>query len=129
MKFFGKTNNVEPNEDNLKLSLEDNTIVFAVDKNNELTIKLSIQNLDNENARKLAEVLCFMGRDVYKKQLIQMLHNIASDDPTRREFIADLLLYWSTYIDMMEETDYNKDGPVISPLKFSQIVMGSESKV
>ena len=116
----------EENKDPLRISLEENAIMFCVDKNHELIIKISAQNLDNESAKKVAEVLFFMGKGYYRPHILQMLQDMAVDDPSRQGFVSDLILYWSAYIDTYKDLTYNKGGPVVCPTKFSQLVHNSE---
>lgn len=126
--FKGKSSKQpkENNKDALRISLEENAIMFCVDKNNELTIKISAQNLDNESAKKVAEVLFFMGKGYYRSHILKMLQDMAVDDPSRQDFVSDLILYWSAYIDTYKDLTYNKGGPVVCPTKFSQLVHNSE---
>lgn len=127
--FLSKKKSVEPTEENLKISLDDNCILFSVNQQNQLIIKLSIQNLQESNAEKLAEVLFLMGHNGYKLQIAEMLQNMAEEDPDRALFIGEVMVFWSELVDRYSKSAYYKDdNPLISPSKFSQLVMNSESK-
>jgi len=131
--FFGNklkltTRSLEPLEENLKLSLDDNTVVFAVDKENQLIIKLSIQNLETESAYKFAEVLFLTTRSAYRKEIVEMMQSMAVEDPTRAEFISETIMYWAKMLDKYDKEEYYNDGPLISPSKFCQLVINNESK-
>ena len=114
--------------DNFNISMEDNTILFCVDDSDELTIKISAQNLKKKDAKKFAEVLCFIENGLYRSMILKMLQDMAAEDPDRQEFISELILFWSEYIDTYKDLSYNKEGPVVPPTKFSMLVHHSESK-
>lgn len=123
-----KTSSIEALEDNLKLSIHDNTIVFAINEDNELVIKLSIQNLEPKHAIKFAEVLYLLSRNAYRSELIEMMQTMSKEDPSRSEFIDEVILYWASLVDKYEKEEYYNSCPLISPTKFSQLVINTESK-
>lgn len=128
-QLFKKANpeiKTEAKDNVFEISPEDNTLMLCVDKNGELTIKISIQNLETKNAAKFAEVLFLVEQKGYREMFMQMLQDMAAEDTSRQDFIGDVILYWTAYIDTYKNMTYNKDGPVISPTKFSQLVNNSE---
>lgn len=128
-QLFKKANpeiKTEAKDNVFEISPEDNTLMLCVDKNGELTVKISIQNLETKNAAKFAEVLFLVEQKGYREMFMQMLQDMAAEDKSRQDFISDVMLYWTAYIDTYKNMTYNKDGPVISPTKFSQLVNNSE---
>lgn len=129
-QLFKKANQeitTEKTKDNVfEISQEDNTLMLCVDKKGELTVKISIQNLETKNAAKFAEVLFLVEQKGYREMFMQMLQDMAAEDKSRQDFISDVMLYWTAYIDTYKNMTYNKDGPVVSPTKFSQLVNNSE---
>lgn len=134
LDFLFKNSKIETSkfdvlEEDFKLSLKDNCVVFAINEDEQLTIRLSIQNLKTSSALKMAEVLFLMSHDCYKKQLVEMLKGMAEDDPGRAPFITELVGFWAELVDKYgQETYYKDDSPLVSPSKFSQLVMNSEGK-
>lgn len=128
-QLFKKANpeiKTEAKDNVFEISPEDNTLMLCVDKNGELTVKISIQNLETKNAAKFAEVLFLVEQKGYREMFMQMLQDMAAEDKSRQDFISDVMLYWTAYIDTYKNMTYNKDGPVVSPTKFSQLVNNSE---
>jgi len=129
--LFKKRNNPDVNlksTDNFEISMEENTIMFCVDDSDEVTIKISAQNLEKKDAKKFAEVLCYIEHGLYRSMILKMLQDMAVEDPDRQDFISELILFWSQYIDTYKDLTYNKDGPVVPPTKFSMLVNHSEAK-
>ena len=116
----------EKNEDYFRIKLNENALVFTIDEENRMTIKISAQLLSKENAQKMAEALFLLGKGFYRPQILQMFQEMAEDDPSRAEFLSQVILYWGGYLDKYKDETYNNDGPVVSPTKFSQLVINPE---
>lgn len=112
----------------LTLKSDENAILFTVDKNNKLSIRVSAQLLDEKNSQKMAEVLFLIGKDFYRPLITKMLENMAIEDESRKDFVKDVTSYWEAYLDTYKKETYNTlgDEPVVSPLKFSQLVTNIE---
>lgn len=112
----------------LFLAKNENGILFTINEEKKLTIRLSAQLLDNEHAKKMAEVLFLLGKDYYRPSIAEMLDSMAIEDKSRKEFIETLASFWQVYLDTYKNDNYNIEGddPVISPTKFSQLVTNAE---
>jgi uncharacterized protein YjgD (DUF1641 family) len=112
----------------LTLKSDENAILFTIDKNNKLSIRVSAQLLDEKNSQKMAEVLFLIGKDFYRPLITKMLENMAIEDESRKDFVKDVTSYWEAYLDTYKKETYNTlgDEPVVSPLKFSQLVTNIE---
>lgn len=112
----------------LTLKSDENAILFTVDKNNKLSIRVSAQLLDEKNSQKMAEVLFLIGKDFYRPLITKMLENMAIEDESRKDFVKAIISYWQAYLDTYKKESYNTEGdePVVSPLKFSQLVTNIE---
>lgn len=112
----------------LTLKSDENAILFTIDKNNKLSIRVSAQLLDEKNSQKMAEVLFLIGKDFYRPLITKMLENMAIEDESRKDFVKDVTSYWEAYLDTYKKEGYNTlgDEPVVSPLKFSQLVTNIE---
>lgn len=112
----------------LTLKSDENAILFTVDKNNKLSIRVSAQLLDEKNSQKMAEVLFLIGKDFYRPLITKMLENMAIEDESREDFVKAVTSYWEAYLDTYKKETYNTlgDEPVVSPLKFSQLVTNIE---
>jgi len=112
----------------LTLKSDENAILFTIDKNHKLSIRVSAQLLDEKDSQKMAEVLFLMGKDYYRPSIAGMLENMAIEDKSRSNFIKELTSFWKIYLDTYKKESYNTEGdePVVSPLKFSQLVTNIE---
>ena len=112
----------------LTLKSDENAILFTIDKNNKLSIRVSAQLLDEKNSQKMAEVLFLIGKDFYRPLITKMLENMAIEDESREDFVKAVTSYWEAYLDTYKKETYNTlgDEPVVSPLKFSQLVTNIE---
>lgn len=123
-----KLSTITPQKESIALFNDENAIAFCINKNGELIIKISAQNTDDKSALKFAEVLLFMGRDLYRDQLLGMLNEMSVDDPPRQQFIQEVLSYYKSYVDTFEEMHYNKEVPLVSPSKFYSIVQHTDKQ-
>lgn len=112
----------------LTVNSNENAILFTIDKNNKLAIRISAQLLNEKDAQKMAEVLFLLGKDYYRPSIAGMLDSMADEDESRKEFIESLASFWQMYLDTYKNENYNIEGddPVISPTKFSQLVTNVE---
>jgi ABC-type transporter MlaC component len=112
----------------LTVNSNENAILFTIDKNNKLAIRISAQLLNEKDAQKMAEVLFLLGKDYYRPSIVGMLDSMADEDESRKEFIESLASFWQMYLDTYKNENYNIEGddPVISPTKFSQLVTNVE---
>ena len=112
----------------LTLKSDENAILFTIDKNNKLSIRVSAQLLDEKNSQKMAEVLFLIGKDFYRPNITKMFENMAIEDESRKDFVKAIISYWQAYLDTYKKETYNTlgDEPVVSPLKFSQLVTNIE---
>jgi hypothetical protein len=121
-----KLEDVQESNDMNLVKEGENSIVFTVDKNNELILRISVQNTEKNSADKLAQVMYYLNKGMYQISLIDMLIKISKEDSSRAYFIENVINGWAKYLDTQDSTDYYKNGkakPVISPSKFSQMVM------
>ena len=84
-QLFKKANpeiKTEAKDNVFEISPEDNTLMLCVDKNGELTIKISIQNLETKNAAKFAEVLFLVEQKGYREMFMQMLQDMLTPEKT-----------------------------------------------
>ena len=112
----------------LTVNSNENAILFTIDKNNKLAIRISAQLLSQKDSQKMAEVLFLLGKDYYRPSIVGMLDSMADEDESRKEFIESLGSFWQMYLDTYKNENYNieSDDPVISPTKFSQLVTNAE---
>jgi hypothetical protein len=112
----------------LTVNSNENAILFTIDKNNKLAIRISAQLLNEKDAQKMAEVLFLLGKDYYRPSIVGMLDSMADEDESRKKFIETLASFWQMYLDTYKNDNYNIEGddPVISPTKFSQLVTNVE---
>ena len=112
----------------LTVNSNENAILFTIDKNNKLAIRISAQLLSQKDSQKMAEVLFLLGKDYYRPSIVGMLDSMANEDESRKEFIESLASFWQMYLDTYKNDNYNIEGddPVISPTKFSQLVTNVE---
>ena len=113
----------------LTLKSDENAILFTINKNHKLSIRISTQLLNEKDSQKMAEVFFLMGKDFYRSRISEMLENMANEDESRKGFVKELISFWKTYLDTYKKETYNTEGdePVVSPLKFSQLVTNIES--
>lgn len=106
----------------------ENAFILAVNKEGRAILRLSVQNIDENDSEVFAKALFAVQSGLYKDQITELLAEIgASEDGARLEFIKELLGYYSIYFDMAKSLNYNKeDKPVVSPLKFSALVNGEK---
>ena len=106
----------------------ENALIVAVDKEGKAILRLSVQNIDENDSETFAKALFAVQSGLYKDQISELLAEIgASENGDRLEFIKELLGYYTIYFDMMKGLNYNKeDKPVVSPLKFSSLVNGEK---
>jgi len=113
----------------LTIGDNENAIVFSVNESDKLSLKISLQNLDSEkSAQKMAEVLFFMNKGLYQKQIQEMLEEIAKQNPDREKFVSHLILYLEAYVDTYKNESYNNDSncPVVAPTKFLSSIIQAE---
>jgi hypothetical protein len=123
--FFKKQKN---KEDTYIVKDQENALIFALDANDEVVIRLSMQNLSAKKAIKFAEMLYLTSKGMYQAHIIDMLLDTAQKDGARTGFIKDVINAWSKYIDNERQSDYHKDAvnrPVVSPTKFYEIITQS----
>jgi len=126
LKNYFSRETEEEHKDFFKIKLNENALVFTIDEENRMIIRISAQLLSKDNAQKMAEALFLLGKGFYRPQILEMFQEMSEQDPSRAEFLSQVILYWGVYLDKYKEETYNNDGPVVSPTKFSQLVINPE---
>jgi len=126
LKNYFSRETEEEHKDFFKIKLNENALVFTIDEENRMIIRISAQLLSKDNAQKMAEALFLLGKGFYRPQILEMFQEMSEQDPSRAEFLSQVILYWGVYLDKYKEETYNNDGPVVSPSKFSQLVINPE---
>lgn len=109
---------------------DENAIMFAVDALNRPIIRISLQNLQESNAKQMAETLFLINNGSYQNQIIEMFKEIGVQDPDRMTLIKQIMNYWLEHIQdhtaQPEPVDENQ--PLIPPLSFSKIINSTHEK-
>lgn len=122
--FFSSNKEIIDNDVDKKtlFRANENVIAFAIDEKGDVLLRISTQNIGKEDADNLARVMYLIGNGAYQTQLIEMLVEV-SKNPDKKEFIEEVINYWSKLIDSQDQNNYYNDNePIVSPSKFSQLV-------
>lgn len=125
-KFFKKKNESKP----LPYLSDENAITFAVDSLDRPIIRISLQNLQESNAKQMAETLFLINNGSYQNQIIEMLKEIGMQDPDRMMLIKQIMNYWLEHIqrNTVQPEPVDENQPLIPPLSFSKIINSTYEK-
>jgi hypothetical protein len=84
---------------------------------------MQIHNIDDVSSQKFAETLMFLNNAVYQEKIIEILKELAANEPDKYIFVEKTLNYWKTYLELYSKID-NK--PCVSPLSFSSLLTKKE---
>lgn len=108
---------------------DENAIVMAIGPDGKTTLRLSVQNIQGEESSEhFAKALFAIQSGVFREQIEELIAEFAykSTGPSRT-FMEETLGFYTIYFDMVNKSHYNKsDKPVVSPLKFSSLVMNGD---
>jgi Tfp pilus assembly protein FimT len=103
---------------------DENYVSAVVDKHNRVIIRMQIHNTDETSAQKFAETLVFLNNGVYQAKIIEILKELAINEPDKNVFVEKTINYWKTYIELYSKTE---EQPCVSPLSFSSLLTKKES--
>lgn len=122
--FIDKFSKKKNEQQSIPVVPNENAITFAVDALDRPIIRISLQNLQESNAKQLAETLFLINNGSYQNQIIEMLKELGTQDPDRMMLIKQIMHYWIEQIQLNtsqpEPVDENQ--PLIPPLSFSKIL-------
>ena len=100
------------------ISPTENYISF-VSENDEVLIRISVQNINDKEAKKFGETLYCLSNAMYVTETIEILKDLQNQDHERALFVAGAMKRWQELIAKAEEIDYNNvNAPVVSPRAF-----------
>lgn len=129
-KLFGFSTHTKPT-DTLETELpktlpgipDENSISIVVDQFYRPIIRINIQNLDDDSAKKFAESLCMLNKGLYQIQIVEMLKELALSDNDRSSFISKVFTYWADYVNIYGAAIVlEKDTPYVAPTSFSKLL-------
>ena len=125
-KFFKKQDEPKP----LPYLSDENSITFAVDALDRPIIRISLQNLQESNAKQMAETLFLINNGSYQNQIIEMFKEIGMQDPDRIMLIKQIMNYWLEHIqrNAVQPEPVDENQPLIPPLSFSKIINSTYEK-
>jgi len=101
---------------------EENFISIVVDKFQRPIIRINLQNLDETSAKKFAESLFVLNKGGNEQQIMDMLLELADNDPSRKPFIMNVLQSWNSFLSYYNNYP-SDDHPFVSPLNFSKLFL------
>lgn len=125
--FYKKPNNTDYLKQELPTVLpgtpDENSVSIVIDQFYRPIIRINIQNLDDDSAKKFAESLCMLNKGLYQVQIVEMLKELALSDNDRTSFISKLFTYWADYVDLYGTAiAIEKDTPCVPPTSFSKLL-------
>jgi hypothetical protein len=115
-KLFSNKKTEEENSYLIDISKEA-FISFVLDENNKIVIRINFQNMNDDNCKKMAEVLYMINNGGYQVQLIEMLKEIAVKDPSVYRTVEKVFDNWKDYYDLVSVSN---NSPCVSPCSFSK---------
>ena len=100
------------------ISPKENYISYLSD-NGDVAIRISVQNITDEEAMKLGDILFSISNGLYIADTINVLKDLQKQDYERATFVEKAIGRWKELIDKSEEKYYNNlNAPIISPRSF-----------
>ena len=100
------------------ISPKENYISYLSD-NGDVSIRISVQNITDEEAMKLGDILFSISNGLYIADTINVLKDLQKQDYERATFVEKAIGRWKELIDKSEEKYYNNlNAPIISPRSF-----------
>lgn len=102
---------------------DENSVSIVVDQFYRPIIRINVQNLDDDSAKKFAESLCMLNKGLYQIQIVEMLKELALSDNDRAGFISKVFTYWANYVETYGAAIViEKDTPCVPPTSFSKLL-------
>lgn len=100
------------------ISPDENYISYVSDKG-QVLIRISVQNITDDEARKFGETLFCLSNGLYVVDTITILKDLQNQDHERALFVEKAMKRWHELVAKAEESDYNNiNAPVVSPRAF-----------
>jgi hypothetical protein len=100
------------------ISPDENYISYISDKG-QVLIRISVQNVTDDEARKFGETLFCLSNGFYVVDTIAILKDLQNQDHERALFVEKAMKRWHELVAKAEKNDYNNiDAPVVSPRAF-----------
>lgn len=100
------------------ISPDENYISYVSDKG-QVLIRISVQNVTDDEAKKFGETLFCLSNGLYVVDTITTLKDLQNQDHERAIFVEKAMKRWHELVAKAEENNYNKiDTPVVSPRAF-----------
>ena len=103
-------------------SYNNNSILFNIDKNRNIHLKLNFNHFSSEDSDKFALLLFLMNEGFYTQTFLDLITDFAKQNPQHAQFIQHIISEWSnritennTYASMEINT---KEDPLIKPTQF-----------
>lgn len=98
-----------------------NSIVFEIDKNNKINLKVFINDTNIESADKLGVLLFLLNEGYYVQGFLDILSDLSKQDPNNDEFVKKIINSWSTKVTEIAEyeSQLNINEPIIKPTQFN----------
>lgn len=94
-----------------------NSIIFEIDEESKINVKLNIQNNVVDNGKSFGLLLFLVNEGYYVESTLNLLHGLANLNAENASFIQETISSWSDYI----SKDINRDiqDPMIKPTEFN----------
>lgn len=118
MNFFKKIFALDSRAAN-KEEILSNKIEFLFDESGEPNVKISIINIDNSDAKGLADLIHSLVTGQYNNDIMDTLLNLSKKDDAIKSFITRVLVHYS----LLNTYDVSKSissAPVIKPSEFQR---------
>jgi hypothetical protein len=98
-----------------------NSIIFEIDHNNKINLKVKIENKSIEAADQLGLLLFLLNEGYYVQLFLDTISNISKNDTCRAEFIQKVINAWSNKIKESDTytTNSSENDPLIKPTQFN----------
>lgn len=95
-----------------------NSISFDIDTTQKVRVKMDIYNTSSDDADRLGLCLFLMNEGYYVQSLLDIMSDIAKEDPNKARFIQQAISVWSAKILEADHVEYS-DQPIIKPTQFN----------
>lgn len=103
----------------LELISPNENYISYVQHNGEILIRISVQNISDEEANKFGETMFCISNGLYTKDTAIVLKDLQNQDHERALFVEKALARWKQLVAHADEIYYNNlNAPVVSPRSF-----------
>lgn len=94
-----------------------NSIIFEVDKESKINVRINIQDNTIENGKAFGLLLFLINEGYYVESTLNLLSSLSDLNPNNANFIQQTLSSWSNYVS--EDINHDIQDPVIKPTEFN----------